>query len=857
MHIEQSKLKNQLDTVLVDSPGSTSATVQIWFRAGSALEKKDDQGIAHFLEHMFFKGTKKRPGSKIAAEVESFGGEINAFTSFDYTCYYINCPNHKLPQSVDILLDMVSNPQFLTKELIPERGVVLEEYRRSVDNPYQSHFFEIQKGCFLGGYKHPILGTPKTITKFTREQIRNFRKSYYNQANTLFVVAGDLGEHKNLKGLIEKFKIPKGEKSEFSNFKLKTKPTLAIQKKDVRQAVVTILIESTSLDQDCAIYEDLALNLLGHGETSPLYKQLVLEDTVATSQSVSNLFFNKGGINLLRAACPVENLSKVYNIFYKCIKQSLENPFSQQDLDKIKNQYIAARVYDRESLETFTFSLGHGFAQAKDIYFEDKFIKRVEDATIEQVNQGLKDIFAKTIHLALQIPKDTNKEKELPTLKEFQAKLTGLVKPIKPAKKAALKVASKSKLDNQAKLFKLKDGVQLLYRFNDLSPSFNLNAYIKSGISLENESNNGIHHLLACTVTKGNSNTEYAQLRNDLEYMSSSLSGFSGRNAHGLLSHGLSKNIDLHMQHFFDSLLAPTFGSKFVEQEKELTIRTIDNMAEDPVKVAFLNFHKLVFKNRPYSFHSGGSKESVSTITPQHLNQLQKNNINKKEIMLSFCGNYDLDTVYRKIEDYSSGLKGRSSSKYSPYPRSISKKPFYFQEFDREQTQIIIGFPGFNMGNKNDIHLKILNSFLSGQSSKLFTEVRDRKGLCYSVQPLHLSGIQAGYWGIYMASGYDKTLLSLEAIYGILDELRTKGLSLKEFRSTKEMIEGQSKIAVQTNEDYSTFYSIPALNQFGLDYHYKRLESVRNLKISEFNQFLSTFLDQQAIEVIVGRPFKN
>ena len=147
MKIKEAKV-NGLNTYFVHYPGAKSASVQYWFRAGSSLESGKDLGIAHFLEHMFFKGTKTRPGSKIAHEIESFGGEINAFTSFDYTCYYINTPKRYLTKSVDILSDMVANPEFLESELIPERGVVFEEYRRSVDNPYHYNFHNIQKNSF-------------------------------------------------------------------------------------------------------------------------------------------------------------------------------------------------------------------------------------------------------------------------------------------------------------------------------------------------------------------------------------------------------------------------------------------------------------------------------------------------------------------------------------------------------------------------------------------------------------------------------------------------------------------------------------------------------------------------------------
>ncbi|RLA63224.1 MAG: insulinase family protein, partial [Epsilonproteobacteria bacterium] len=98
MQHQQIKLQNNLETLFINSPGSTAASIQIWFRAGSALETGKDKGIAHFLEHMFFKGTPTRPGAAIAHEVESLGGEMNAFTSFDYTCYYINSPNEHLPK---------------------------------------------------------------------------------------------------------------------------------------------------------------------------------------------------------------------------------------------------------------------------------------------------------------------------------------------------------------------------------------------------------------------------------------------------------------------------------------------------------------------------------------------------------------------------------------------------------------------------------------------------------------------------------------------------------------------------------------------------------------------------------------
>ena len=161
MNVEQIRQKMALETLYIHGPGTFSASVQIWFRAGSALESKSEKGIAHFLEHMFFKGTPTRPGALIAHEVESYGGEINAFTSFDYTCYYINTPADYLNKTTSILLDGIK-PNVSSKDITPEREVVFEEFEaRSLDNPNQFNFKNIQESSFTSGYGVPFLELKK------------------------------------------------------------------------------------------------------------------------------------------------------------------------------------------------------------------------------------------------------------------------------------------------------------------------------------------------------------------------------------------------------------------------------------------------------------------------------------------------------------------------------------------------------------------------------------------------------------------------------------------------------------------------------------------------------------------------
>jgi len=161
------------------------------------------------------------------------------------------------------------------------------------------------------------------------------------------------------------------------------------------------------------------------------------------------------------------------------------------------------------------------------------------------------------------------------------------------------------------------------------------------------------------------------------------------------------------------------------------------------------------------------------------------------------------------------------------------------------------------MGTRDNLALKMLTTYLSGQSSELFVDVRDKKGLCYSAQPVHFTALEAGYWGIYMASGFDKVAAAIEAIKGIINRIAEEGLPKEEFLRIKGMIEGQNLLNVQTNDDYANIYSVSTLQGQGLDYYHQNNEAIRNLSYEEFLSQLNKLLNQKWNTVIVGRenPF--
>lgn len=850
MDIQVEKLSNQLKTLLIDQQGTQCGSVQIWFRAGSSLEKKGDEGIAHFLEHMFFKGTARRPGAQIAHEIESFGGEINAFTSFDYTCYYINTPNLKIQESVHILLDMVSSPQFLEKELIPERGVVFEEYRRSQDHPGHDNFQQIQRTCFSKGYTHPILGFEKTIKKFSRKQLIKFRSNHYNLNNSLLIISGDLKGKEQIKKIIAQYQLPNGQQSQFSEFKLQKNPKISIYEKDVRMIQTTLSIQAPHYEDKQGPREDLAINSLGYGESSLLHQNLVVENSLANIASGSTMFMAKGGVHFIRLVCPPQNLGKVYRELIKVLKSALEKGISREDIEKIKNQYIASKIYEKESLESFAFSLGHGFAQNGDIHSEEQFINELKRCTAHHVHQSLFHIFKRPIHINIQVPRGTTETSVKKQALFLQSKLNTLAKMNdRVVRTPKVKVSA---FDPHVQLIKLKNGISLVHRYNPMTPTFNMYAFIKGGLSEENKHTNGCYNILCHLLVKGYKGKNDQELKLELDTMSSSLNGFTGKNSYGLSIHGLSEHSSHLFEIFFNGLMNPLFSAKSFQHEKKMVQRELLNQQEDPGKQCFRLVNQALFSGHPYSLSLLGSSQSVRGLQRKTIIETHSRNLKSKEMVLSFCGNLELEKVLGLVGPYIDQLPPRVERKPRVKKISAIKKYHHHKHFKREQTHIFIGIRAFPHGHQNDLLVKMLTVHLAGQSSELFISVRDQKGLCYVVQPIHFSVLEGGYWGIYMASGADKAPAAIHAINEILDHYQNKGFTKEEFERVKSIIQGQNLLNVQTNDDYAQIYSVPVLQGQGLDHHYLTIKAIQNSTLQKFNKVIRSLLSQSRVQVTVG-----
>ncbi len=337
-----------------------------------------------------------------------------------------------------------------------------------------------------------------------------------------------------------------------------------------------------------------------------------------------------------------------------------------------------------------------------------------------------------------------------------------------------------------------------------------------------------------------------------LEERSAGLSGFAGKNSYGLTLHGQSEHFDELTDAFFATLLKPTFEEKLLDQERELFYRSLEAVEEDPLKQCFLAFQDVIFKDHPYSLRGMGTKETLKKFTSSFLSQRHAQTMQESKILFTYMGNLPIEEVISLITPHLQDLKPRKEIKLSSQKILPAKKTTINKHFNREQSHIIMGKQAYNIFDDNDLPLKLLAAYLSGQGSPLFTKVRDEMGLCYAVRPIHLTAMEGGYFGIYIGSGKDKVQLAMKAINEILQNLKEKGLSKKDFNSVKKMMDGQFQIGLETNEDYAGQYSIFEFYNLGIDHYYDNHKKLMNITHEQFNKFLKKFINNDFFSVIAG-----
>ncbi len=354
-NVEKFKLANGLTVLVHEDPSLPILTYHQWFRVGSRDEKPGRTGLAHFFEHLMFKGTKKYPGDSFSSLVKANGGDLNAFTSKDYTGYFIKLPNSKLELAVDLESDRMINLLFDEKVIGSEREVVKEERRVRTEDSVGGAIWEAMFATLfkVHNYRWPVIGSMEDLNATSLEDLKNFYRTFYAPNNAVVVVAGDV-RVKDVKSLVEKYY------GKFASQVLPGKnfPGEPPQKgertkslsKSVQNPVVAVCFPAPTAGTDEAYSIELLGQLLGQGDSARLHRRLVYQEQLVSEVSVMALPMLDAGVFLLKGdlrpgVSQEKFLTSLYSELYKVRKDLV----TTEEIEKVKNQALLGFI---EGLKT-------------------------------------------------------------------------------------------------------------------------------------------------------------------------------------------------------------------------------------------------------------------------------------------------------------------------------------------------------------------------------------------------------------------------------------------------------------------------------------------------------------------------
>ncbi|GAA4868863.1 pitrilysin family protein [Paenibacillus vulneris] len=352
--MQKTTLANGLTIVSKHNEQAVSTLICYWVRAGGHYEKQYPYGIAHFLEHMLFKGTKGRTKEQITNDIENYGGRMNAATSVDRTRYYAHVPFDKWRQGVELLTDMVFHSEFPEEELQLEKKVVIEEIKRAHDNPRDHGSRTLLR---MLRAMHPEragnLGTEETLTAMTREDLIKYHRHYYKASNIVLVVTGNI-EHDKLVEYISSLDIPASEP--FTEPLDKLQPyqlggRVIHEARDIRQAHLHWGMYGPSSYEDDKYAGYVALHLLGGGHGSRLKRRirgemgLAYEVWAAISPMVSEGFITGYvGTDPLR-------LEDAKNVILEELERMHHERITDEELERAQNAIIGRHMISQDQTE--------------------------------------------------------------------------------------------------------------------------------------------------------------------------------------------------------------------------------------------------------------------------------------------------------------------------------------------------------------------------------------------------------------------------------------------------------------------------------------------------------------------------
>ena len=715
IEVERIILSNGLPILAIPTKQAPVVALQAWIRFGAADETDEIAGLAHLFEHLLFKGTNRRAVGQIAKEIESLGGDVNAYTSYDQTVMHLTVGSKHLRQGLDILADAILDSVVDPTELEKEKGVILEEIARRNDMPGAVASDLLHTTLFEGHpYSRPVIGYADVVAKMPRDRIVELYKKYYNAQNMFLVVSGDF-ETQSLSHIAEDLfgSLAKGTRTpERPKFKPLIAQTSKFIKNPYPHPIVHVTWRGPSLKDPGVAALDAFSLIVGNGESSRLHKKLVLEKKWL--QSVGTGVWSpkdQGCFDLgIRGN---SDFDKRFADSLKLIRDELMEPISERELEVAKNNLVSENVYSKETVDGLAQKYGYFEVIAGDYKEDALYTERVKELATKDVEvareQWLTSDWVVTgIEPAKMKTPKAAKTFWAPSPSTEEAK----------SKKTSSKITSDTKHNVESFMF---GNLRVVVRTLKHLPIFSLRLVSLGGARIEPSAKNGIGRLWEHAVLAGHRGLDEKlwnrnRINEYIDASTSSLGSFHGRNSQGFNIDGLSKDFENLFELVLGMRANPIFAENDLKIERQQQLSEIKSAASSPTSVLNQMFRESMYgAKHPYGKSGLGTAENVKKIKTRDL-ALYNAQLLKTPTVLSVVGDVSAERIYKFLEEHldPKAFAPHSKVKVKTILPKYPKKEIRLREtLEKEQSHLLRGYPTCDFNNHDRWGLLALSAVLS------------------------------------------------------------------------------------------------------------------------------------------------
>ena len=816
--VERKVLKNGMTLLVKEVHSAPVAAINVWVRAGSVWESPKEQGITHFIEHMLFKGTPSLKVGDIDRKIKAAGGYNNAHTRYETTDFIDVLPSDQLGVGLATMAEALRHSSFDPSELDRERQVVLEELHRGQDNPGWEAWNRFTQLAFTRHpYRFPIIGFKETVEGQDHAMLVDYWQRYYRPQNLVLVVVGD----------VQADSVMAQAEQAFGGWQDKAARHPAVPEEPRQKALrsdeaegdmeTTILFMGVhapaELDADTPAL-DMALSILGQGISSRLNQQVRERLKLAHSVS-SGLFSGKfPGLAYLYAELEPGQAKPAAAALWAEAARLARDGASEQELERQRTRLEFNEARERMSMEGMAGKLGYYEALGGDWRLGDQVQERMRKVTSADVQRVMARYFQpQGVSLVLYRPKKSQASGL--DAQAWQRLLEGAAESLPPAQPLALAAPAPSASPSPAALadaapdtveggfssYTLSNGARLLVKPSHHTPLVSAFAVFKAGVRCEPAAKNGAFELLSALSIKGTQSYDAQALADRLDDLGAVISPFADHDTYGFAAQALSSKLPQALGLLAEMAAHPSLPEDEFQKEKERLLKDIKDRKDEPDEYIDELFDAAFFKGLPYGRPVEGSLATVRGLTIADLRELEARFIEPSNLVLVLVGDVEPGQALA-LAEASLGSKAWPGRKVSlpklPQVKAPLKRRVVVEQLPKKQAHIMVGWKAPRVSDADYFPWRLASSVLGeGMNSRLFTEVREKRGLCYTTYSTFDRGLDAGAIRIYVGTRPASEAEALKVALGVVAQFREQGVSDEELSSAKAYACGVFSIARQ------------------------------------------------------------